>query len=192
MFLALLNTNRHFDFFCWAHHLDCWGYYIQQGHALWPSLLRPTGLIIGGSAILSERMSTATLDDEYGRLRPHAFHLQLPPNHKTERGVPLVTIHAERKSRGIVRLARLLEVRKSFYGVGEQCGVGDDGDDDDEEAEDEDDLAEDEDDGFVEGGVVGGTPRNLVRPRPFLPGQCFGARLEVTPFFVSFSTTWSK
>jgi len=29
-------------------------------------------------------MTTKTLDEEYGRLRPHAFHLQLPPNHKTE------------------------------------------------------------------------------------------------------------
>ena len=99
--------------------------------------------------------------------------------------MPLVTIHAERKSRGIVRLARTLEVRECFYldagRGGEQCDGGDA--DDDEEAEDEDDLAEDEDDGFVEGGVVGGTPRNLVRLSlsrtvSFWPGRRLRARLK--------------
>ena len=101
--------------------------------------------------------------------------------------MPLVTIHAERKSRGIVRLARTLEVRECFYldagrGGGERCDDGD-ADDEEEEAEDEDDLAEDEDDGFVEGGVVGGTPRNLVRLSlsrtvSFWPGRRLRARLK--------------
>jgi hypothetical protein len=46
---------------------------------------------------------------------PHAFHLNLPPNHFDEDGVPYITKFAHKKSRMIVDLALSINLTEEMF-----------------------------------------------------------------------------
>ncbi len=68
---------------------------------------------------------------------PHAFHLQLPPHHRSESGLPYQTLHAQQKAQSIWKLVKYLEINVGLYC--KQAGrVQDAGDiEDDDEGDDD-------------------------------------------------------
>ena len=49
---------------------------------------------------------------------PHAFHLNLPPNHFDEDGVPYITKFAHKKARMIVDLALSINLTEAMFASG--------------------------------------------------------------------------
>ncbi len=92
-------------------------------------------------------------------LHPHAYHLAFPSVHKHPvSNVPYITLHAERKARGIVKLVEGMILKEEMYlensNVGEEdeklseggmrVDIGDDEDDDVDVGEDEEGKGEEE------------------------------------------------
>ena len=46
---------------------------------------------------------------------PHAFHMNLPPNHMDEDGVPFITKFAHQKARMIVRMALSINLTEDMF-----------------------------------------------------------------------------
>eukprot|EP00984_Skeletonema_dohrnii_P003035 scaffold1020_cov106-Skeletonema_dohrnii-CCMP3373.AAC.2 len=63
----------------------------------------------------SDKATAPTLAQEGLDLQPHAFHLQLPPHHRTASGVPYITIHAQRKARAIWKLVHSIELTDALF-----------------------------------------------------------------------------
>jgi len=51
---------------------------------------------------------------------PHAFHLNLPPNHIDQDGVPYITKFAHKKSRMIVELALSIKLTEDMFATEEE------------------------------------------------------------------------
>lgn len=52
-------------------------------------------------------------DDDWGT--PHAFHLNLPPHHLDEDGIPFITKFAHKKARMVVDLALSIQLTESMF-----------------------------------------------------------------------------
>ena len=78
-------------------------------------------------------------DDPCSWQHPHAFHLNLPPHHIDEDGIPLITKYAYKKSRHIMRIMESMELTESMFVKNDEAvaedmtDTMDDDDDDDEE-----------------------------------------------------------
>lgn len=70
---------------------------------------------------------------------PHAFHLNLPPSHFDEDGVPHITKFAHKKARMIVELALSIKLTEEMFGSGS-------GEDDAMEVDNEDDSGNEDED----------------------------------------------
>jgi hypothetical protein len=68
---------------------------------------------------------------------PHAFHLNLPPNHIDDDGVPFITKFANKKARMIVDLAMSINLTEDMF------AQADDDDDDDDDTMDIEDVDQD-------------------------------------------------
>ena len=83
-------------------------------------------------------IATAKMTDETKNWgTPHAFHLNLPPNHFDEDGVPHITKFAHKKARMVVDLAMSIQLSEDMFVHG--AGLGEDAMDvDDREDKDDD------------------------------------------------------
>ena len=52
---------------------------------------------------------------------PHAFHLNLPPNHHDDEGIPYITKYAYKKSRYIIKLVESMVLDEEMF-VNEESG----------------------------------------------------------------------
>ena len=59
---------------------------------------------------------------------PHAFHLNLPPNHFDEDGVPFITKFAHKKARMIVELALSINLTEDMFAQDDGDAMDIDGD----------------------------------------------------------------
>ena len=75
---------------------------------------------------------------------PHAFHLNLPPNHFDEDGVPYITKFAQKKARMIVDLALSNNLTEAMFASSSERSPND-GEEDAMEVDDDDDASETED-----------------------------------------------
>jgi len=102
---------------------------------------------------------------------PHAFHLNLPPNHLDEDGIPYITKYAHKKSRYILKLVESMVLTEAMF-VNEEGDdvaaeieanalINQDDDDDDVDMAADDGMDKAEEEVELEGVPVGAKPKNL-------------------------------
>lgn len=112
-------------------------------------------------------VSLADTDGDPSWKHPHAFHLNLPPNHFDDDGIPYITKYAHKKSRYILQLVESMVLTEEMFVnedgddvTGEHVEIDDDDDDYDDNNE-KDQNEEDEED-ELEGGQNGDKPKNIA------------------------------
>jgi hypothetical protein len=80
--------------------------------------------------------ATTTIEDmaeDASWKRPHSFHLNLPPHHLDDDGIPLITKYAYKKSRHIIKLVESMQLTEAMLVNNESDSIDDVDDDADEE-----------------------------------------------------------
>jgi hypothetical protein len=100
---------------------------------------------------------------------PHAFHLNLPPNHIDEDGIPYITKYAHKKSRYILKLVESMVLSEAMFVNDEGDDVAAnieasaciDGDDDQDMKDDGSGTEKMDDETELDGVPIGTKPKNL-------------------------------
>jgi hypothetical protein len=94
---------------------------------------------------------------------PHAFHLNLPPNHIDEDGIPYITKYAHKKSRYIIKLVESMVLTEAMFvnEEGDDVAADIDGDDDLDTADDVSGVDKVDEEAELEGVPMGTKPKNL-------------------------------
>jgi len=108
---------------------------------------------------------TVLLEDAEGDpswKHPHAFHLNLPPNHFDDDGIPYITKYAHKKSRYILQLVESMVLTEDMFVNEEGDDVTGEHNDIDIDVDDDDNNEKEEDDEELEGVHNGGKPKNIA------------------------------